>query len=173
METGPPTRSPSNGAAFWHAIRYLISHSHSRVHNPTLLQHIRLTESVLGTCVLVFRIQKDFGSHVLPLSGQGGFWDATRAPPQTVATLEDLLFSARIMLAEVERIDRPAWQFGAHVGGGYVTVLYLPRSSVMARRWASDLQSQLSPTSGILGSGNGTLSDAGAADTISVGVNTS
>lgn len=139
---------------------------------PSFCNTLGSQNPVSGTCVLVFRIQKDFGSHVLPLR-HGGFFDASRGPPQTVASLEDLLISARFMLPEVEDTDRPAWQFGANVGGGFVAVLYLPRTSVMARRWASDMQSQLSPIGGILGPVNGTLPDAVAADTTLVGVDTS
>ncbi|KAG7008667.1 hypothetical protein G7Y79_00004g012510 [Physcia stellaris] len=125
-----------------------------------------------GTCILLFRIGKDFGDHVLPT--WGGFHQTSQYPPWTAASLNDLLHSARYILIEVENLDRPAWYYGAHHGGSYVTIMYLPRRSFMARRWASDyVSAEAGPIRGILGSTNGTLSDAVAAGTTLTGVNTS
>ena len=135
------------------------------------LAHIRLTYPSSGICVLVFRIEKDFGDDVLPL--HGGFYNASTSFPQTPANFRNILIPATHMLLDIARLRKPAWQTETSVGARFITILYLAETSVISQRWTSGMRTQLSPIRDILGSTNETLSEVIAADRTSAGTNTS
>lgn len=101
-----------------------------------------------GTCVVVFRIAKDFGDHVLPYRKRhaskshlmktdntlgGRFQRTSQAPPSFSANWPDIVEPLLDMhLYCVQRRGAPAWSQVSEAG----VLLMLPKDSVMKQRWS-------------------------------------
>lgn len=89
-----------------------------------------------GSCVLMLRISKDFGDHVLPLSGGRGYARASTSPGWGHFEWSDIFPMMELLGREMaERGRQPGWTFGL-IGAYIATILYLPATSAMSRQWA-------------------------------------
>ena len=87
---------------------------------------------------------KDFGDDVLPNEGSGfGFADESYALPMADFTWEDILEAIQDLLVHIEFYGAPSWTYALNVGGYEAVVMFIPSSSVMARRWATDMRAGL------------------------------
>lgn len=101
-----------------------------------------------GTCVVVFRIAKDLGDHVLPYRKRhaskshwmktdntlgGRFQRTSQAPPSFSANWPDIVEPLLdLHLYCVQRRGAPAWSQVSEAG----VLLMLPKDSVMKQRWS-------------------------------------
>ncbi|KAI4268701.1 MAG: hypothetical protein L6R38_007746 [Xanthoria sp. 2 TBL-2021] len=95
----------------------------------------------LETCTLLLRMAKDFGNNVLPIGGE--FSDETDNLPAAILTWEDILDSIKDTLEHVEYIKTPDWTYGYSQEGHEAVVMFIPSSSVMSRRWTTDMRAGL------------------------------
>ncbi|KAL8919557.1 MAG: hypothetical protein Q9172_004932 [Xanthocarpia lactea] len=109
------------------------------------------------TCTLLVRMAKDFGDDVLPNEGSG-FADESDDLPMADFTLEDILEAIEGLQEYIEYLEAPAWTYGLDLEGQEAVVMFLPSSSVMARRWATDMRAGLRP---VLVGVNGTVGSVG------------
>ncbi|KAL8911382.1 MAG: hypothetical protein Q9171_003428 [Xanthocarpia ochracea] len=94
------------------------------------------------TCTLLVRMAKDFGDNVLPNEG-GGFSDESYALPEADFTWEDILDAIEGLHAHIESFEAPGWTYGLNAGGQEAVVMFIPSSSTMARKWATDMRAGL------------------------------
>lgn len=101
----------------------------------------------LGSCYVLFRIAKDFGDNVLPLSDRDYLETSTRLALFRNRWVS-LILNLRELIECIEVRGQPGW---SSVSGDRGILLLLPVSSGMKREWAT--------TNGIVGGMNGTSSD--------------
>ncbi|KAL8856833.1 MAG: hypothetical protein Q9178_006550 [Gyalolechia marmorata] len=94
------------------------------------------------TCTLLVRMAKDFGDNVLPNDGSG-YSDESYALPMADFTWEDILEAIEDLQAYTESFEAPGWTYGMNMGGQEAVVMFIPSSSVMARRWATNMRAEL------------------------------
>ena len=125
--------------------------------NGRPLPHLsKFTHVRLGTCVLVFRMSKDFGSSVLPLADGSSYVDMSSDLPSGEISWHDLLLMTNWALQMVQETGRGLWTPNFGFGGSKIITLYLPRTSVMGRRWTGDMRAQRYPIGDLLWAANGT-----------------
>ncbi|KAL9598634.1 MAG: hypothetical protein Q9219_004380 [cf. Caloplaca sp. 3 TL-2023] len=89
------------------------------------------------SCTFLLRMAKDFGNNVLPLR-YGGFLNVSQRKPQATFRGNDILWVLDDMRRMGESFTKPIWTTGFGVGGEAV-MMFIPSDSVMARRWALDI----------------------------------
>ena len=109
---------------------------------------------------------KDFGDNVLPLR-DGGFLQGSRRAAQAVLRWEDILWVLGDMHRAPQPFAKPIWTTALGVQGGNAVIMFIPSESVMARRWAADINQPATVLlrGSVVGVGNETDTDTGSTAT--------